>query len=224
ESELDKSALTYLTDCGKTMRIPNIVFLIEGERKIVVDTSFESVEKTKQIHNQRVWRSKEEEVDQALKNIQVDPREVEIVIFTHLHYDHCGNNHLFSKARFIVQREELRNAFVPTSGQETAYFSPIIGATPSFLGTKFELVQGDVKITEGISVITTPGHTPGSQAVLVETTKGVYCIAGDVVPLYENVEKNIPSGYHDSVQHCYRSIEKIRRLSHYVIPGHEPAL
>ena len=223
-SEIDKSGATYLTDCGVIMKIPNIVFLLQGGNNIVIDTSFESVERSKAVHDQTVWRTKEQEVDYALKNIGVDPSQVDIVIFTHLHYDHCGTNKIFTNARFIVQREELTNALVPTRGQETAYFSPIIGETPSFSGTKFDLIDGEVEIFEGINVIKTPGHTPGSQAILVNTSDGIYCVAGDAVPFYENIEKDIPAGYHDCVHDCYESMDKIKRMSKEAIPAHDPLI
>lgn len=223
-TEIDKSLATYLTDCGQKLRIPNIIYLIEGEKKIIVDTSFESVERTKRINNQPAWRSEEQEVTNILKRINVAPEEIDIVIFTHLHYDHCGNNPLFSRARFIVQRKELRYAFVPLPGEETAYFSPLIGEKPSFWGTPFELIKGDKEICTGVKVITVPGHTPGSQAVLVDTENGIYCIAGDLVFLYENMERNIPIGFFSSRLDWFSSIEKIKGMADYIIPSHDPKI
>lgn len=223
-SELEKSIGTYLTDCGKIINVPNIVFLIEGENKIIIDTSFESVERTLKIHKQKVLRDKEQELQNIFKEINLNPKEVEIVIFTHLHYDHCGNNHLFPNARFIVQRKELRYAFVPLHGEETAYFSPLIGEKPSFFGTKFEIIEGDKEICKGIRVIFTPGHTPGSQSILVDTEKGVYCIAGDLVLFYENIEKNIPVGALSSRIDWFSSIEKIKKIADYIIPAHDPKI
>lgn len=225
-SQLEKSIGTYLTDCGTIVDIPNMVFLIEGQgkKKIIVDTSFESVERTLEVHGQTVWRNKEQEMPNIFKEINLKPEEVKIVIFTHLHYDHCGNNHLFPNARFIVQREELKYAFVPLPGEETAYFSPLVGEKPSFWGTKFEIIEGDEQVCDGVKVITVPGHTPGSQAVLVDTEDGVYCIAGDEVFFYENIEKNIPVGAISSRIDWFSSMDKMRKMSDHIIPCHEPEL
>ncbi|MBI4245055.1 MAG: N-acyl homoserine lactonase family protein, partial [Planctomycetes bacterium] len=198
--------------------------LIEGEKKIIIDTGFESVERTLKVHKQKVWREEEQELPNIFKKIKLRPEDVEIIIFTHLHYDHCGNNRLFPKARFIVQRKELEYAFVPLPGEETAYFSPLIGEKPSFWGTRFELIEGDKEIARGIKVITTPGHTPGCQSILVDTGKGLYCIAGDTAFFYENIEKNIPIGATSSRLDWFSSMEKMKKMSDYIIPGHEPEI
>lgn len=223
-SQVDKSVGILFTDCGKIMKIPNIVFLLEGEKKIIVDTGFESPERTWRVHRQKVWRDKNQEFPAIFKEIRLNPAEVDMVIFTHLHYDHCGNNHLFPKARFIVQREELRYAFVPMPGEETAYFSPLIGEKPSFWGTRFEIIEGDRQICPGVRVIATPGHTPGSQSVLLDTEKGTYCLAGDTVFFHENIEKNIPVGFTSSRLDWFSSVEKIKKMSDHIIPSHDPKI
>ncbi len=102
-----------------------------------------------------------------------------------------------------------------------AYFSPLIGEKPSFWGTPFEIIQGDWEILDGIRLIKTPGHTPGSQAVLIDTVGGIYCIAGDNAFFYENIEKNIPVGHLSSRIDWFSSMEKIRRMSDLIIPCHD---
>ncbi len=191
----DKGYMTYLTDMGQRIEIPVPIALIEGPQKILVDTSFQSVERTWEVRRRKIVRTPSQEVASALAAAAARPEEIAIVIHTHLHYDHCGNNRLFPRARFFVQREELRYALAPTSFDASAYFAPSLGITPDFLGTKFELLDGDAEIAEGVRVIATPGHTPGHQSVLVETAKGLYCIAGDAVMWYENLERQIPPAF-----------------------------
>jgi glyoxylase-like metal-dependent hydrolase (beta-lactamase superfamily II) len=224
-SQVEKSVGTYLTDSGKIIQIPNIVFLIEeinGAQKVIVDTGFESAERTLAVHHQKVWRNEDQRLEKLLQDKKVDPMEIQTVILTHLHYDHCGNNGLFPNARFFVQRKELQYAFVPLPGAETAYFSPLIGEKPSFWGSRFEIVEGDYEICDGIRLIATPGHTPGSQAILVSTMKEVYCIAGDNVFFYENIGKNIPVGSLFSRVDWFASIGRIRRMASNIIPSHDP--
>jgi len=220
----DKGVMTYLTDMGQTIQIPVTVALIEGPEKILVDTSFLSVERTWQIRRRKISRSPSQELVTALASVGARPEEIATVILTHLHYDHAGNNQLFPKARFFVQREELRYALAPTSFDATAYFAPSLGITPDYLGTKFELLDGDARIADGVRVITTPGHTPGHQSVVVDTTAGRYCIAGDAVLWYENMEKRIPPGIHTSMIDCMASLERIAREADHVLPSHEPKL
>ncbi len=222
--EMEKSIGTYLTDCGKIITIFCITFLLEeleGTQKIVVDTGFESVQRTLAIQKQKAWRNSDQELNTQLINMGVNPHEVETVILTHLHFDHAGNNNIFPNAKFFVQRKELQYAFAPLPGEERAYFSPLIGEKPSFWGTPFEIIQGDWEILDGIRIITSPGHTPGSQAVLVDTARGTYCIAGDNAFFYENIEKNIPVGHLSSRIDWFSSMEKMRRLSGHIIPCHD---
>jgi N-acyl homoserine lactone hydrolase len=218
----DKGFMTYLTDMGQRIEIPVPIALIEGPQKILVDTSFQSVERTWEVRHRKIVRGPEQEVLAALASAGARPEEIAIVIHTHLHYDHCGNNRLLPNARFFVQREELRYALAPTSFDATAYFAPSLGITPDYLGTKFELLDGDAEIADGVRVITTPGHTPGHQSVIVDTAGGRYCIAGDAVMWYENLEKRIPPGIHTSMIECMASLERIAREADHVIPGHDP--
>lgn len=221
---VDKGVMTYLTDMGREIQIPVTVALIQGPQTILVDTSFLSVERTWQIRRRKIARAASQEVVAALASAGVRPDEVAIVIHTHLHYDHAGNNRLFPTARFLVQREELRYALAPTSFDATAYFAPGLGITPDYLGTKFDLLDGDAQVAEGVRVIATPGHTPGHQSVLVETAGGRYCIAGDAVMQFENLERRIPPGIHTSMIDCMASLERIAREAAHVLPAHEPRL
>ncbi len=218
----DKGVMTYLTDMGQPIQIPVTVALIEGPEKILVDTSFLSVERTWQIRRRKITRAPSQELLEALASAGARPDGITTVILTHLHYDHAGNNQLFPKARFFVQREELRYALAPTSFDATAYFAPSLGITPDYLGTKFELLDGDAEVANGVRAITTPGHTPGHQSVVVDTTGGRYCIAGDAVMWYENMKKRIPPGIHTSMIDCMASLERIAREADHVLPSHEP--
>lgn len=218
----DKGAMTYLTDMGQAIQIPVTVALIEGPTKILVDTSFLSVERTWEIRRRKIVRAPSQELVAALAAAGASPEEISIVVHTHLHYDHAGNNKLFSNARFFVQREELRYALAPTTFDASAYFAPSLGVTPDYLGTRFELLDGDAEIADGVRVITTPGHTPGHQSVLVETASGRYCVTGDAVMWYENLERQVPPGVHTSMIECMASMARIAREANHVLPAHEP--
>jgi glyoxylase-like metal-dependent hydrolase (beta-lactamase superfamily II) len=219
---VDKGVMTYLTDMGREIQIPVTVALIQGPQTILVDTSFLSVERTWQIRRRKITRAPSQELLAALASAGARPVVITTVIHTHLHYDHAGNNHLLPNARFYVQREELRYALAPTTFDASAYFAPSLGITPDYLGTRFELLDGDAEIAGGVRVITTPGHTPGHQSVVVDTADGRYCITGDAVMWYENLEKRIPPGIHTSMIECMASLERIAREADHVLPGHEP--
>ncbi|MGH6692523.1 MAG: N-acyl homoserine lactonase family protein [Gammaproteobacteria bacterium] len=126
-------------------------------------------------------------IDKSLKSLGLEPKDIDLVINTHLHLDHAGNNKMFRDARFIVQKGELDTAYDPPRWFRGGYF------TDSFEGIEFTEVDGDVKIADGIGVIRTGGHTPGHQAVLVDTAPKPFLYCGDIAAIRENIEKrNLP--------------------------------
>jgi len=109
-------------------------------------------------------------VADALAEHDLSPADVRIVINTHLHFDHCGQNAVFQHAPFYVQRSELDRAR-KTNQITNQWFD--------FAGAKFELLDGDAEIVEGVRVVATPGHTVGHQSVLVESDGGEAMMIGD---------------------------------------------
>ena len=107
---------------------------------------------------------------------------------------------------------------------QKGFLSPLCGETPAYWGTRFEPVDGDVEVADGVRIIAAPGHTPGSQAVLVQTAAGVYAIAGDAIFLYENAEKGIPPGYHWRIDESMASMRRILRESDHLLPSHDYAV
>jgi N-acyl homoserine lactone hydrolase len=99
------------------------------------------------------------------------PRDVAIVINTHLHFDHCGGNRLFAGTPTYVQRVERLAARTPE------YTVP---AWVEFPGATYVELDGETEIARGVRVLPTPGHTEGHQSVLVETDDGLVVVGGDV--------------------------------------------
>jgi N-acyl homoserine lactone hydrolase len=97
------------------------------------------------------------------------PRDVVCVINTHLHFDHCGGNHLFAGVPIHVQARELADAL--SAGDYT------VTEWVDFEGATYVEHDGEAEVLPGIRLLPTPGHTAGHQSVLVE---GVAVIGGDV--------------------------------------------
>lgn len=204
--------------------------ILGGEKKILVDTGYPSVEWfnnhiPKSMSGsfwQRAERKPDQELIPALGKIDLKPEDIDIVINTHLHFDHCGQNDKFKNSKFIVQRKEYINAFRPFTGFEWAYASPLAfpGEMPPFWGTNFTFIEGDTKIIDGVKCITIPGHSPGEQGILVDTAKGKYFLAGDLFPTTENWERKIPTGYISDLNEWYRSYDKVLTLNAKVIAHH----
>ncbi len=109
------------------------------------------------------WRVVNVSAADALAELDMSPADITMVINTHLHFDHCGQNAVFKHAPFYVQRAELDRA---------RRESPDLAGWFDFMGARFELLDGDTEILPGLSVVTTPGHTAGHQCVVVETGDG----------------------------------------------------
>jgi len=109
------------------------------------------------------WRVVNRSVANALDELGMTPGDIGLVINTHLHFDHCGQNAVFKHAAFYVQRAELDRAR-RDSPQLTDWFD--------FMNASFELLDGDAEVLPGLNVIASPGHTIGHQSVLVESGDG----------------------------------------------------
>jgi glyoxylase-like metal-dependent hydrolase (beta-lactamase superfamily II) len=210
-----KENMSY--NCGVTdiMDFPLISYYLEGDgHNIIVDTGGIPPDGVKW---QPYFRTENESLDKALHAIGVSPEEIDIVILTHLHWDHASNDHLFPKARFIVQKKEYDYLTAPEPEVKEGYELDLV------LKTEYELVDGDSNVIPGISVVLAPGHSAGMQCVVVETRAGKYILGGDLITLFENweAEPHIPNGIFYDLNIMLASLEKIDRINGKVLPGHD---
>ncbi|HEY8815591.1 MAG TPA: N-acyl homoserine lactonase family protein [Candidatus Dormibacteraeota bacterium] len=116
------------------------------------------------------WKVVNRHVADALAEHDLSPADVRIVINTHLHFDHCGQNAVFTHAPFYVQRSELERARLVKTVTSDWF---------DFAGARFELLDGDAEVADGVRVLATPGHTVGHQSVLIDTPQGDAVMIGD---------------------------------------------
>jgi len=213
---------------SQAIDVPVIMFLVQtADVNLLVDTGTRDPNHTPPIHG-LYEQTEAQRPERVLANLGLKVNDIDIVINTHLHWDHCSNNHLFPKARFYVQREELRYAIAPLPAHAHGYESSELGLTPPFFGTKFVVIEGDQAIVNHVSVLLTPGHTPGSQSVVLTSDEGACVIASDNIPFYENLKGNDiscfkPSCLYVDLEAYYRSIRRVVDLGMPVIPGHDIA-
>ncbi len=100
-----------------------------------------------------------------------DVASIDIVVNTHLHFDHCGGNHLFPGKPIYVQRLELDDAL-----NEDDY---TIREWVDAPGVRYVPVDGALELLPGLRLVPTPGHTRGSQVVVVETGGQPVVVCGD---------------------------------------------
>src|SRR5919112_6144003 len=87
--------------------------------------------------------------------------DIDVVVNTHLHFDHCGGNHLFAGRPTYVQRRELEDA----RSKDDYTIREWVEAP----GVQYVPVDSELELLRGLRLVPTPGHTPGSQVVVVET-------------------------------------------------------
>ena len=162
---------------------------------------------------------------EEVRKAGVKPEDVQTIIYTHLHWDHAWNVGDFPNAKLIVQEKEMDSAIHPLKIAVGSYgFFPQSGGPDWLRGImRVKPVRGDCEILPGIRVITTPGHTAGSQSVLVDTAEGTYLIPGDWIMNLRSLELELPSGSTPDVPAWYQSLDKIKALDLAgILPGHDP--
>ena len=236
---MDKSLFYLRKYEGQKTEVKTIASYIGGAtKKIVVDTGIPDIERSLKYHPYYKPEplTPSQELEGALEKAGVTPDEIDIVILTHLHWDHVGGVGKFPNAKFIVSREELRFAIDPPPCLFIAYEALQIGIEPMFLKVIDRVKTVDMKekeICEGVKIIPLPGHTPGSIGVVVETDDGPYVIAGDAADTYQNLqgdpENKLPflmQGIYTDMEKMWKSFEFIDEIvkGDYskVIPGHDP--
>lgn len=134
-------------------------------------------------------------LEESLLKRGVTLKEIDTVIFTHFHYDHVGNIPLFAKAKFVAQKDEWEtiNNQNFTQIKSLVYDESIIPLLR--YRNNFILVDGDVEYLSGIKLIKVPGHTKGSQAIVVDSVYGRRVITGDIIPKRCNAFPHIKTTY-----------------------------
>lgn len=189
-----------------------------GNEAVLVDTGFGSMETEDQ--KGQFSRAPEQTLEAQLKRFGLSPADIGLVVNTHLHIDHCSGNCYLPNARFLVQRSELEYALDPLPAHLPAY-------DVDLRSMNLELLDGDTEVADGIRVILTPGHSPGSQAVLVDTVDGLYVLAGDTIAHYVNMDvpkgaSFLPSPLYVDLREYYASLDRLRDLGGTILPGHDP--
>ena len=214
-----KSNMIYGYKGAEIQDFPLIAYYLEGEHRILVDTGGSAPDSPAGQRAAPYKRSQKQELDVALRSIGVSAEDIEYVIFTHLHWDHAGNTHLFSHAKLYCRKIEYEGLLGPDidkKGYDIDYL----------LGFDYELIDGDIDLFEGISVISAPGHTLGMQCVTVDTNVGKVVLTGDLITLRESLKYDPPRFnallYSDTaVDEAQNSLDKILAISDFILPGHD---
>jgi N-acyl homoserine lactone hydrolase len=150
-----------------------------------------------------------------LAGIGVKPGDIGRVAISHTHGDHIGNMGLFPSATVVMQRAEY--SWIHSADGPNDNVNQLMALARKLLGSpkKLQLIDGDTDVfgDGSVTLVSTPGHTPGHQSLLVHLKKsGFIILSGDVAHLQENFEKNIVPSLNTDKAESIASMEKVRRL------------
>lgn len=217
-NETDQGIMTYLKGYGKRIWIPSYVFYLEGgPEKILVDTGLEQFMVPPEVEEQ--YGIKVQEFEEALATYGLKPEDIDLIIHTHLHNDHCENTYKCTRARVYVQQAEY-DFFLEPHPLDHRYFPDLLE------DVEVVLVEGDREIVEGIQVLLTPGHTVGGQSVVVNTRGGKAVITGFCCNKqnFPAAGPVVPPGVHINAIDAYESARKVRELADILLPLHDLSL
>jgi N-acyl homoserine lactone hydrolase len=163
----------------------------------------------------------QENVVSELANVGLVPEDIDVVVNSHFHSDHCGCNEFFKRATIFCHQEELRAAqssdavqkgYIPADWQHPMPVVAIDSERDFF---------GDGKLT----LLPLPGHTPGTLGAMVNLARdGSFLMAADAVALRENLEREIMprnTWDPDKAMGSLREIQRLARAGTKVLFGHD---
>lgn len=153
--------------------------------------------------------------------------DIDLVVLSHLHMDHCGNLDLFqgTRAEIVVQRAEFDGAMALAAPGSGGY----VTSQYKDVAVKWRLIDGDLDLMKGVKALLLPGHCYGPQGMSVRLAEsGLFVLASDAAQVAPNLGPPAVAGsnLYDSIA-WRKSIERLRRLRDEegatIVFGHEPA-
>ena len=223
----DKSMMTYQFGNGVEYTIPIYCWYIEGsDKKILVDTGEMNPIQSKE--REKAIGGKIYTFEQGLSKWSLKPEDIDVIIHTHLHNDHCENDYKCVNADIYVHEKEIDKIHNPHP-LDYRYLEDYIEDVEE--NGQIKIITKDTEILPGIQCLHTPVHTEGGLTILIDTSSGKAAITGFCV-INENFNPPIeikamemdviPPGTHVNVYEAYDIMLKIKEMADILLPLHEP--
>lgn len=227
----DQSGFTYMAFAGTGLLLDLAFFIIKGASKnILVDTGSWAEKMAK------YWPGEANDFqtfEESLEKEGLSTDDVDIIITTHLHHDHVGNHFKCKNAEVYVQVDEWAFACSPHPLQAQYYPADMMAEIAAM---KMRLIRGDYELYPGIRILHTPGHTPGTQSVCIDTEEGKTVIVGQctIHQTFEDPKTVLPKGHPFSswevfsqsiatdINQAYWSNVQVKSMADVLLPCHGP--
>jgi len=221
------SMILWFHDLDKSTAVNYYLFVVRGGGEtIVVDCGV-----SPGLARRRALRGYVNPAE-ALRRLGIDARRVQHLVATHIHFDHISGISLFPRATVYLQEREFafwiddpvarRAPFLHVSDLAANRAVARLRDSP-----RLRLIRGDRTILPGIRLLLCPGHTPGIQAVAVNTARGTAVLGSDIGHTFENYRRDIPSALITDMVAWMGSFDKVRAAASspdLLFPGHDVAL
>ncbi len=216
----DESVWTPGENVGRDIEFSSTCWLIKhGDKWLLWDTGVPETA----LNDPRGWSTLpkliayhlDRSLTDQLAEIGLKPRDIGRVAISHTHGDHIGNVRLFPNATIVMQRAEYAWIHSPNGTNDNV--NQLMALARKLLGTpkNLELIDGDADVfgDGSVTLVSTPGHTPGHQSLLVHLKKsGFIILSGDVAHSRENFEKDIVPSLNTDKAQSVASMERVRQL------------
>ena len=171
------------------LRINPMLIQLEG-KNILIESGMDDKSGAKFESIYAVER--DETIFDGLRSLGLETDDIDLVICTHLHFDHVGRNAklndagklvpTFAKARYVVQRQELTDATRTHERNRASYLDHNI--LPILEHDRFDLLEGETELLPGLRVVPVPGHNLGQQVVILESDGEGLVFTADLLPTF----------------------------------------
>src|SRR5437870_6671363 len=222
----ERSGLFYGERSADRVRIPVTCYLIRAtDTTILFDTGLSSRAVPGLLRTDPLARFADEDLlVHRLDSLALEPKDVDMVVLSHLHFDHAGGADLFTSSELVVQQDEYAYGHYPAAFFASFYYRKNFDLP----GYRWRLLDGDVELVPGVTVLRSDGHTPGHQSLLIELPEtGPVILTGDACYWQEHADKERVPGVVWNPTLALHSLRKLKTIARLVrgriFPGHDPA-